>query len=888
MLNHPALLASCLGAALLTGCSSSYDSSGDDSSGPTQSTHLETYRPQLSYTAAKNWMNDPNGLVYHDGEYHLFYQYNPNGNSWGDMSWGHAVSTDLLHWNELPVAMAVEKDADGKVTHMIFSGSAVVDTNNTSGFGSPGRPAMVAIYTSVYPQGKTLANGQVLAPNTQAQSIAYSLDRGRTWTQYAGNPVIATPPAPFENEGREFRDPKVFWYAPEQKWVMVVVASQQHKALLFSSKNLRDWTYMSAFGPANAVGGVWECPDLFELPVDGDATKRKWVMNININPGSVSGGSGAHYFVGHFDGTQFVADANSVIDKSSPAGTVYQGFEAASFDATGWTSTGDFAGQAPVAPSHGVADNQGSRLLDSFRLGKDDAAVGTLTSPGFTVSSKYINLMVGGGRHPRLADAGDGTVPAGTLLFPGAGFEGQANASYADLGWTPAGDLAGQKVATGTIADQQAVSGMLGSGLLNTFFGALLTPAQGGDAPKGSLTSPTFTISKAYINFLIGGGNHPYSSANPTAVVLKVDGKIVRSATGSDAETLNWTNWDVREFAGQQAQIVIIDDNDGGWGHINADEFQASDQPARPVSNETTVNLLVNGQVVKSETGANAETMEWRSWNVAAYQGKTAQIQVVDKNTGGWGHILVDQIVFSATAKEQANWLDYGADFYAAVTWNDVPDGKRIGLGWMSNWNYANNTPTTPWRSAQTFAREFALRTIGGQVRLVQQPVDNFSQLRTKVLYSAKDQPVAAGVQALDIATTPGQALDIVAQLQPGNASGFGLKVRTGSNGEETVVGYDAVAGEVYIDRSKSGDASFDSSFAVRHTAPLPLRTGTIDLRIVVDTSSVMVFAGNEVVLTDQIFPQPSSNGVALFATGGVAALKDLKIWSLKSIWADR
>ena len=883
MSNHLRLLASCL-VTFLVGCGNGADSDN----GPAQSKYLETYRPQLSYTAAKNWLNDPNGLVYYDGEYHLFYQYNPNGNTWGDMSWGHAVSTDLLHWNELPVALTAEKDAGGKLTQMFFSGSVVVDTNNTSGLGSADKPAMVAIYTSVYPQGKTLANGQLLAPNSQAQSIAYSLDRGRTWKQYVANPVIPTPPAPFENEGQNFRDPKVFWYAPEQKWVMVAVASEKHQALLFSSKNLRDWTYMSAFGPANAVSGIWECPDLFELPVDGDATKRKWVMNININPGSVAGGSGAHYFVGKFDGTQFVADANSTIIKSAPAGTVYQGFEAASFDATGWTSTGDFVGQAPVAPSHGVADSQGSQLLDSFRLGKNDAAVGTLTSPSFTVSSKYINLMLGGGRHPRVVEAGDGTVPAGTLLFPGAGFEGAGNATYADLGWTPTGDLVGQKVATGTIADQQAVSGMLGGGLLNTFIGGLLTPAQGGDAPKGSLTSPTFTISKAYINFLIGGGNHPYTGANPTAVVLKVNGKVVRSATGTDTEALNWTNWDVREFAGMQAQIAIVDENDGGWGHINADQFEASDQPAKPVSNETTVNLLVNGQVVKSETGANSETMNWRSWNVAAYQGKSAQIQVVDKNTGGWGHILVDHIVFSDSAKEEANWLDYGADFYAAVTWNGIPDGKRIGLGWMSNWDYAGNTPTTPWRSAQTFAREFTLRTIDGQVRLVQQPVDNFSTLRTKALYSAQDRSVAAGVQALNMAPAPGQALDIVAKFQPGSATGFGLKVRTGSNGEETVIGYDAVAGEVYIDRSKSGDASFNASFAARHTAPLPLRTGTVDLRIVVDTSSVMVFAGNEVVLTDQIFPQPSSNGVALFAVGGAATLKDLTIWPLKSIWAKR
>ena len=251
-----------------------------------------TYRPQLSYTAAKNWLNDPNGLVYHDGEYHLFY-HTTRRQYLGRHSWGHAVSTDLLHWNELPVALTAEKDAGGKLTQMFFSGSVVVDTNNTSGLGSAGKPAMVAIYTSVYPQGKTLANGQVLVPNTQSQSIAYSLDRGRTWTQYAANPVIAAPPAPFETEGQNFRDPKVFWYAPEQKWVMVAVASEKHQALLFSSKNLRDWTYMSAFGPATLSVASGNVPTCSSCP-RWRRQQTQMGKNININPGSVAGGSGAH------------------------------------------------------------------------------------------------------------------------------------------------------------------------------------------------------------------------------------------------------------------------------------------------------------------------------------------------------------------------------------------------------------------------------------------------------------------------------------------------------------------------------------------------------------------------------------------------------------------
>ena len=444
---------------------------------------------------------------------------------------GHAVSPDLLHWNELPIALTAEKDSAGNVTQMFFSGSAVVDEKNTSGFGTRANPPMVAIYTSLYPQGKTLADGTVLGGNTQAQSIAFSLDRGRTWTQYAGNPVIALPPAPYADQFRDFRDPKVFWYEPGKKWVMVAALSALRKAVLFSSKDLKNWTFMSEFGPANAVGGAWECPDLFPLKVDderdergerGEHGKRKWVMSINLNPGAPAGGSGAQYFVGQFDGTRFVAD--DVIDTAPPPGTVFEGFEGpagVTFSQLGWTATGDFAGIGPTAGNGpgqgGVGGFVGERLANTFI--NFDAGTGTITSPAFTISSPFINLKVGGGNHPHDPNAGDGSTPPGTLLFTGADFEGAADATYQQLGWTATGDLIGQKVSHGAIADQQAVSGFQGSGLVNTFFGALI--GVGGDAPQGSLTSPVFTITKSYINFLIGGGAHPYSSPNPTAVVLR-------------------------------------------------------------------------------------------------------------------------------------------------------------------------------------------------------------------------------------------------------------------------------------------------------------------------------------------------------------------------------
>ncbi len=218
--------------------------------------------------------------------------------------------------------------------------------------------------------------------------------------------------------------------------------------------------------------------------------------------------------------------------------------------------------------------------------------------------------------------------------------------TYSQLGWTAEGDFTNQQVATGTIGDQQQVTGFLGSHLVNSFFGKLINK-EGGDSAIGTLTSPAFTLEKPYINFLIGGGNNPYGKSGATAVVLLVNGEVTRSATGNGSEALNWVNWDVAEYQGQQARIAIIDDNSGGWGHILADHFIASDLPAKPISSETTVNLLVNDKIIYSATGSNSEALDWRSWNVASLKGENAQIQVIDNNTGSWGHILVDQILLS-------------------------------------------------------------------------------------------------------------------------------------------------------------------------------------------------------------------------------------------------
>ncbi|MCY7756450.1 GH32 C-terminal domain-containing protein [Bacillus inaquosorum] len=482
----------------------------------------EDYRPQYHFTPEANWMNDPNGMVYYAGEYHLFYQYHPYGMQWGPMHWGHAVSKDLVTWKHLPVALY----PDEKGT--IFSGSAVVDRNNTSGFQTGEEKPLVAIYTQD-------------REGHQVQSIAYSNDKGRTWTKYAGNPVIPNPGK------KDFRDPKVFWYEKENKWVMLLAAGD--RILIYTSKNLKEWTYASEFGQGQGShGGVWECPDLFELPVDGNPNQKKWVMQVSIGNGAVSGGSGMQYFVGDFDGTHF-------------------------------------------------------------------------------------------------------------------------------------------------------------------------------------------------------------KNENPSDKVL---------------------------------------------------------------------------------------------------------------------------------------WTDYGKDFYAAVSWSDIPssDGRRLWLGWMSNWQYANDVPTSPWRSAASIPRELKLKTLTGGVRIVQTPVKELQTIRG-TSKKWKNQTISPASQNV-LAGLSGDAYELHAEFQvsPGSAPEFGFKVRTGEN-QFTKVGYDRKNTKLFVDRSESGNVTFNPTFNTGiQTAPLKPVNGTIKMRIFVDRSSVEVFGNDgQQVITDIILPDRSSKGLELYAVNGGVKLKSLTIYPLKKVW---
>ncbi len=247
------------------------------------------WQPQLHFAAPPNWINDPNGPIFLNGQYNLFFQLNPSGEQWGHMSWGHAVSTDLLHWKQLPLALPEENGI------AIFSGSTVEDRDNTSGLcgntGDKTPGCIVAIYTGA-------------SQEKQTQNLAFSRDGGATWTKFQGNPII-------DAGLKDFRDPKVFWYAAGKNWVMVVALPTQHKVRFYRSKDLRQWDLAGEFGPSGAVSGVWECPDLFEIPVrdgDGNFVTTRWLLNVNVNPGGPAGGSASQYFIGQFDGSHFTLD----------------------------------------------------------------------------------------------------------------------------------------------------------------------------------------------------------------------------------------------------------------------------------------------------------------------------------------------------------------------------------------------------------------------------------------------------------------------------------------------------------------------------------------------------------------------------------------------------
>ena len=341
-----------------------------------QSSYNEQYRPQVHYTPAKNWTNDPNGLVYADGVYHLFYQFNPQGNGWGNMSWGHATSSDLIHWSEQAVALTRDDLGD------IFSGSAVIDKENTAGFGAG---AMVALYPS--------------ADGIQQQSVAYSTDGGKNFTRYSGNPVI-------RNNDDNLRDPKVFWHETSKKWVMALAKGWLRGVEFYGSTDLKSWQHLSTFvvDLPGRPSLQWECPDLLQF---GD----KWVLIVSVNPGGPILGSGTMYFVGDFDGTTFTADHLDY--------PLWLDYGMDNYAGVTWSNTGDrkiligwmnnwqYAGDVPCSPWRSaftlprelkLTEYDGKPLLTNTVIKEIDNIAGSWQDVAGTISAKdayQLRLTIG-------------------------------------------------------------------------------------------------------------------------------------------------------------------------------------------------------------------------------------------------------------------------------------------------------------------------------------------------------------------------------------------------------------------------------------------------------------------------------------------------------------
>ncbi len=476
----------------------------------------EKYRPAFHHTPRYGWMNDPNGMFYKDGRWHLYYQYNPYGSKWQNMTWGHSVSDDLVNWEHLPEA--IRPNGLGSV----FSGSCAVDHDNTAGFGND---AVIALYTS--------------AGTSQMQSLASSTDDGLTFNIYPSNPVLT-----LESEAR---DPKVFWNDSTKEWNLILAHALDHEMLIFTSPDMKSWTLQSSFGKGlGAQGGVWECPDLFELPVAG-TDEKKWVLLCNINPDGPFGGSGTQYFVGDFDGKTFKADT----------------------DAAGNVST---------------------------------------------------------------------------------------------------------------------------------------------------------------------------------------------------------------------------------------------------------------------------------------------------------------------------KWLDYGKDHYATVTWSDAPDGRRVALGWMSNWQYAADVPTMQFRSANTLPREMGLfRAPDGKVYASSAPSPELEALRGKLAAKVKKTTVGRKARSFALPSENGGICEILMDIEASKAKTVNV-VFSNSQGEKVVMQYDPAAATLSFDRTQSGITDFSEGFPAVTVTPTHEASGRIALRIFVDRSSMEVFGNDgEFVMTNLVFPRTPYTALSVSAEGGNAKVENLRIYSLKS-----
>ncbi len=520
---------------------------------------------------------------------------------------------------------------------------------------------MVAIYTSAYTPAHPTHAGK------QAQSLAYSLDHGQTWTKYEGNPVL-------DRGSANFRDPKVFRYTDpdtgESYWVMVAVEALQYQVVLSRSDDLKTWTHLSDFGPANATGGIWECPDLFPLAVDGDPANTKWVLVVNLNPGAVAGGSGGQYFVGEFDGTTFTSES-TVADDALPAGDVFAGFDDGTYE--GWTvanEPGNWAnGPWTDAPATGTLPGQnpvtgfvGAGLVNGFD--DHDWPVGTMESPTFTIDDDYVNLLVGGGNHPHV----DGTQlgnepPAGRLLFDG--FEFPDGTTLADTGWQATGDFATEPWRNPSTAGGDYY---LGARSASTPGRAArrATTTSATSPRRRSRSSPARTTSRSSsaaasastARSRCGSSSTARSCARPPAPRRASSTGSRGTSPSSPAARRSSRCTTTRRAAGATSPSTT---SCSAPSRRRPRSEETSRQPRRRRRGRALRDRAQQRDPRLGELGRRRST-----------PGREASVRIVDNNRFGWGHILVDQVMFSDAAAapriEGYDWLDWGRDYYATVS----------------------------------------------------------------------------------------------------------------------------------------------------------------------------------------------------------------------------
>lgn len=776
----------------------------------------ETYRPQYHFTPDTGWMNDPNGMVYYHGVYHLFYQYNPYDIVWGPMHWGHAESKDMVNWTQEPIALAPDANGD------IFSGSVVVDWNNSSGLfnKTSDHTGLVAFYTT-----NSATTGQ------QYQSMAYSTDDGKTWTKYNGGKAIIAQPINTPN----FRDPKVSWDNEHNKWVMVIAAGDEIQ--FYSSNNLKDWTKTGEFGAEGQAShaGVWECPDLYQMTVDGQKTK-KWVLSINLGASSSpdsppAGGSGMMYVVGDFDGSKFIADPKFSVTNYIGASDIVKGYYLLPGDTIkvyDAKAGGNMLGTATVSANQSTATVNLTKDLGSGS-GKTWISITRNEKEGTRLESDYSSEVAS-------ANTGTSTSTGTTAVAPAGEDITNPDFETGDLtGWTVTGNEWSNK----NVVDNTTWGG--GSGKYHC--SGYVDPAIGGagDPGTGMLESTVFTLGgNGSINFLIAGGDLPKS-----AYVTLEDGTTGKEltqfkASGESSATVRRINWDASAYLGKKLRIKVVDNATGGWGHIDVDDFHV--------------------------------------YNTVPYQPPASQLPT-----------------------NPVNWMDYGPDFYAGVTWNDttpqtnattakygkyVPDGRRILLGWMSNWAYADQTPTSTWRSADSIPREEKLVATADGYKITQQPIKELASLQQTATKTLTNTTVSKGST---VSLGSGSTYEITSTFNVNSTTSneFGINVKAGG-AQYTTIGYDKATSTLFLNRYNSSSYDFLDYMPNKQEAPLkPDTNGNVKIQILVDNDSVEVFGSNNdnasVTITDQIFSDDSSRGIKLYSIGGETKVKSLVVTPLKS-----